>query len=71
MFLKEEAMVGQFATGVYKSYENYLVNYLNILIHSLNTASKNFMNILTYSKLCRYSDKIKIEELTAKSKNKH
>ena len=54
MFLKEEAMVGQFATGVYKSYENYLMNYLNILIHSLNTVSNNFMKIQIYNSVERY-----------------
>jgi hypothetical protein len=41
-FSEEEVIVGQFASAIYKNNENYLINYLNMLIHGINKAVLKF-----------------------------
>jgi hypothetical protein len=38
MFSNDEAVVGQFAALLLKNNKNYLISYLNLLIHGIETA---------------------------------
>ena len=40
--MEEEGKVGQFSSLVFKNNENYIVTYLNLLIHGILTATKEF-----------------------------
>ena len=44
-FSKEEAMVGQFCSKIFKNNENYLIAHLNRLIHGISCAIKNFEHL--------------------------
>lgn len=46
---ENEAIVGQFASYIYKNNASYLINYLNALIHGLNKAVKSFGDLWNYS----------------------
>ena len=41
-FSEEEAIVGQFSSSVFKTNETYLIKYLNMLIHGINSALMHF-----------------------------
>ena len=41
-FSEEEATVGQFCSSVFKINEAYLIKYLNLLIHGINRALRDF-----------------------------
>jgi len=42
-----EGIAGYFATFLKKSYENYLISYLNKLIHCILTAQENFKSLFS------------------------
>lgn len=41
---EDEGIVGYFATVMKKSYQNYLISYLNKLIHCILSAQKSFLD---------------------------
>ena len=41
-FSKDEAVIGQFCSQIFKDNENYLIGYLNSLIHGILTATRDF-----------------------------
>ena len=45
-FTEDESSVGIFAATTFKNNENYIIGYLNMLIHSLLTATSNFEEII-------------------------
>lgn len=62
-------MVGQFSIGVYKCYQNYLRNYLNVLIHRINIASRNYWCLLIYNSWKCFGDKDYFKKILEKSKD--
>lgn len=51
IFSEEEAIVGQFTGAMFKINENYLINYLNLLIHGVTRAQRNYYFIKLQEKI--------------------
>ena len=45
-YCKEEGVVGQFTSKIFKNNENYLIGHLNSLIHGIMTAINDFDQIM-------------------------
>lgn len=59
IFSEEEAIVGQFTGTMFKINENYLINYLNLLIHGIIKALRNYYFIRIKSNIIYKNNEIK------------